>query len=389
MNTIPFVNYLNENGIYCYNNVIEEFLLSFKINNKILLNGDSFNQKSCFLKNFIQYFFEVNDYNEKLKSEFTVGKTITSKGFAVKRTDVLRILPKVSYEDKCNFLVDGIKVNAHLNITPRLFFKPSDNKEFFDYLSKVTENNVDKLEYEIIINENDKHNYKIFNIYEHTSLNNIFEFIKEAKNNVFSHYFLIFNEITDKNINSYLLNDNEIPTNLTIFYNGLIRNYNNIADNLAIIQFDPISPMDYLQNNLSNINFKNTDYLENNKKESLGNINDIKKIIQDISVTDNKSLYNVLVDELNKLYYILSVEDIYISTNCIDNILKYMIISWKYEDCPDIFKNWYKYFDFQIIQRIIPLLTEEISIETFEALIDYCNDEYNYYRSYSKINDML
>jgi len=66
-----------------------------------------------------------------------------------------------------------------------------------------------------------------------------------------------------------------------------------------------------------------------------------------------------------------------------------MIISWKYEDCPDIFKNGYKYFDFQIIQRIIPLLTEEISIETFESLIDYCNDEYNYYRSYSKINDML
>ena len=186
-----------------------------------------------------------------------------------------------------------------------------------------------------------------------------------------------------------MLFDDELPSNLTIFYNAYLKDCSSIADAMAVVQFDPVSPMDYLQNNLSNINFKNISYLENPQREYLGNINDIKKTLQGIQVSENKSLYNILIDELNRLYHILAGDDIYISTSNVDNILKYMIVSWRYEDCPDIFSNWYKYFDFQVIQRVIPLLAGEVSIETFEALIDFCSGEFNYYRSYSRISGML
>ena len=388
MQTGRFIDYLNENGIYCYNNIIEEFLLSFKINNKILVTGASLIDKRTFLITFIKYYFERNDLNNRIKSNFTVGKTITSKGFAVKRKDVYDILPKISYEDKCNFIVDGIKVNARLNLTPRLFFRPTDNKDFYDYLNQVTQQNIDVLDYELVLNDSNSLNYKSFNASVKLNSQDVMDYIQEAKDNNYSHYFIIFNNITDDNIHEFILDD-EIPDNLTIFYVGNVKDFTSIIDELSVINFDPVSPMDYLQNNLANVNFKNVEYLENPQKEYLGNINDIKKLLQNIYVSENKSLYNVLVDELNRLYHILANEDIYLSTTCVDNILKYMIISWKYEDCPDVFVNWYKYYDFQIIQRVIPLFNDKLSVETFESLVDYCNGEFNYYRSYSRINGML
>lgn len=390
MNTNHFISYINDNGIYCHNNVVEEFLLSFKVNDKILLNGFSSNERYKFFESFIKYYFEINDLNNKIKSNFKVGKTITSKGFAVKRGDVLKILPKIKYEDKCDFMVEGIKVNAHLNLTPRLFFKPSDNKEFYDYLEEVTENNIEKLDYEIILDDSDSLNYKVFNArHFDKEYEDIIDFIKEAKLNSTSYYFIIFNNVTDENINLLLFYGDEIPANLTIFYNGQVNNYEDVVDDVAIINFSPISPMDYLQNNLSNIKFKNISYLESPQKEYLGNVNDIKKHLQNIYVSKNKSLYNILVDELNRLYHILANDDIYISPNLVNSILKYMIISWKYEDCPDIFNNWYKYFDFQIIQRVFPLLNEDVSIETLDSLVEFCSNEYNYHRSYSKIMEMI
>ena len=390
MNSTPsFIKFLNANGGYCYSSIVEEFLLSIKINNIIFLSGKSHIDKSTFLQYFIEYFNQENEFNKRIISNFKVGKTFTSQGFAVKRKDILNILPKISYEDKCDFIVDGIKVNAHLNLTPRLFFKLSDNKEFHDYLANATENNIEKLDYEIILNESDKYNFKIFNAnHLDKDYDEIIDYIKEAKDNISSHYFIIFNHVDDDNINSVLF-DEDLPSNLTIFYNAYLKDCSSIADAMAVVQFDPVSPMDYLQNNLSNINFKNISYLENPQREYLGNINDIKKTLQGIQVSENKSLYNILIDELNRLYHILAGDDIYISTSNVDNILKYMIVSWRYEDCPDIFSNWYKYFDFQVIQRVIPLLAGEVSIETFEALIDFCSGEFNYYRSYSRISGML
>ena len=383
-----FINYLIQKGFYYHYNEIEDFLLSLKLNNLLLLTGISENEKINFLKSYVNYLIFSNK-QKKISLNFTMGKTRTSRGFAIPRKDLYSLLPKLSYEDGCKIIVGDYVVNARLNILPRMFFKSSENKEFIDYLEFAKDTGIKKLDYEIILNESDKYNFKIFNAnHLDKNYNEIIDYIKEAKDNNHDDFFIIFNHVDDDNINSVLF-DEDLPSNLTIFYNAYLKDCSSIADSIAVVQFDPVSPMDYLQNNLSNINFKNISYLENPQREYLGNINDIKKTLQGIQVSENKSLYNILIDELNRLYHILAGDDIYISTGNVDNILKYMIVSWRYEDCPDIFSNWYKYFDFQVIQRVIPLLAGEVSIETFEALIDFCSGEFNYYRSYSRISGML
>ena len=113
----------------------------------------------------------------------------------------------------------------------------------------------------------------------------------------------------------------------------------------------------------------------------------MKIILQKINIDKKKNLYNTILDELNNLYFILNEVDIAISNQIINDILNYLIIRWKYENKPEIFENWKKYYDTQLSTKIIPLVENNptISDNTINNLIKYCNNEYNYYRSYNKI----
>ncbi len=385
-----FINYLNNEGLYYYSNTIEELLLSLKLNNILLLNGTSGIGKTKLEEYYSKYYIEENHLNKTIDSFFTIGKTKTSNGFAIKRDSIINLIPKLIYEDKCNFVVDGIKVKGRMNINPRLFFKKEENKEFYDYLDIAKEKGLKKLDLQILLNESNKSYYKIVNA-NNISQKTINEFIKDAFENRNLNYFLIIDNVSDSNIERILFKKDEIPANLTIFYTGLIKNKSNIVNNLSIINLEAISPLDYLQNNLKNIDLKDIKYLEDFNKDYNSNINDLKKQLQKIQIEDNKSLYNVLVDELNKIYYVLDNENISLSNQNTNMILNFMIISWKYEECPKIFNNWKKYFDFQIIQRILPLLEtdENISLETLDKLFKICDDSYFYYRSYNMINEII
>ena len=118
-----FINYLNNEGLYYYSNTIEELLLSLKLNNILLLNGTSGIGKTKLAEYYSKYYIEENHLNKTIDSFFTIGKTKTSNGFAIKRDSIINLIPKLIYEDKCNFVVDGIKVKGRMNINPRLFSK--------------------------------------------------------------------------------------------------------------------------------------------------------------------------------------------------------------------------------------------------------------------------
>ena len=107
-NNFEFINYLNSNGLYFYDNTIEEFLLSLKLNNIIFLNGVPGLDKTKFIKYYCNYHIKNNNLNETITSTSKIGKTQTSKGFAVKRDDLIKIIPKTSYENHCEFYVDDI-----------------------------------------------------------------------------------------------------------------------------------------------------------------------------------------------------------------------------------------------------------------------------------------
>ena len=387
-----FLNYLKNQGLYYKNNIIEEFLLSMKIDNILFLNGDSGTGKTSLAEQYVKYYNNLIKNNEIIESESKIGKTKTSKGFAVRRQDVLHIIPPNKYEEYCVVKVKDINIKGRLNISPRFFFNPNENEEFLKYLDGAKEEGKNKFKYSIILDEALKTNYIIINAERlETMKDQIISFIDKAQKDISNSYFLIFDSVNDENFSKIFYKSFEIPSNLTIIYTGKINNMTQYLNDLSLINFESQDPLDYLQFNTENIEFKNTNYLENIKKENNLNINGLKSSLEKIEIEKNKKLFNTLLGELTNIYYILEEDNIHISTQCINKILKFMYISYQYEDNPEYFTNWKKYFDFQITQRIIPLFynNEKVSPHTIKKLVDYSNSSYKYYRTHNMLIRMI
>lgn len=383
-----FLEYLNNKGLYYKTNVLEEFLLTMKIDNILLLNGIKGIGKTSLAEEYIKYINLNNKFNQSISSTFTIGKTNTSKGFVVKRINAYKLFPHMKYEDECYCTVEDMKVKGRLNILPRFFFKPQENKEFVEYITEESKKGTKTLNFELLLDEPLINNYIIIDSENFERENeNIISFINNCSKESRINHFIIFDNVNENNIKNILFKHEKIPSNLTIIYTGLIENISQHIYDFSIINISSYSPIDYLQNNMDNVNLENVSYLEKYDFQRLDNINDIKKILQNINIAENKSLYNTLLDELNGLYYILNEININITNQIINDILNYIIIGWKYENKPEIFENWKKYYDSQLTSKIIPLVENNpmISDETLNKLINYCNNEYNYYRAYNKL----
>lgn len=386
-----FIDLLNHYTLYYDSKTIEDLLLTLKLNKLILLNGSEGIGKRTLVQKYIEYAFP-NEKINKVSSKFTIGKTSTNKGFVLPREEALPILPRVSHEYGCELKVDKYVIGAHLNILPRIFFNTSKNESFYNFIEEKKQQGIEKLDYDLILKENIEAKYIILNAEKsYENINKADSFMDEAIKNSSVEYFIIFDNVSDENIKKILYKEYEIPSNLSIFYIGNLDNLSYLVNDVAIIQFNSMSPKYFLRESMMNIDFQNIEYLESFEKEVTTNINDINEKLHDISVLNNKKLYYILLNELNKLYDILIEDDICLSNKIINYILNYMYVSWKYENSPENFKNWTKYFDSLILQRIIPLLYYEggISISLIENLINFCNSEYGYQRSYTHLSKLL
>ena len=379
-----FLEYLNNKGLYYKTNVIEEFMLNLKMDHIIFLNGVKGIGKTSLAKEYVHYYNMQKELLKNISSTFTLGKTTTSKGFVIKRINIYDLIPRMKIEDECYCIIENIKVKGHFNIVPRFFFKPKENEELMDFLKKESEKGTEKLNCELILDEPILENVLITNT---ENLKEINTFIKKCDDNKNINHFLIFDNVNDGNINNILFKREELPSNLIIIYTGLIKNISEFTNDFSLINMYPSSPIDYLQNNMENVNLEDVSYLEKPDFERIYDINKMKIILQKINIDKKKNLYNTILDELNNLYFILNEVDIAISNQIINDILNYLIIRWKYENKPEIFENWKKYYDTQLSTKIIPLVENNptISDNTINNLIKYCNNEYNYYRSYNKI----
>lgn len=79
-----------------------------------------------------------------------VGKSYKNKGWAINRESATMLFPKISYEDECDIIVDGIKSKAKLNIVPRIFYNKNDN--LINHLKQLSDEGVDRVDLELLLN---------------------------------------------------------------------------------------------------------------------------------------------------------------------------------------------------------------------------------------------
>lgn len=348
--------------------------------------------------------------------------------------NIFNYLPFKSGYVGCNIVVEDIKSTAKIRLMPRLYFKK--NKELQDYLKEnegkkvevkiKTDNfNFDNFHpiwekekddstdykkdpnYKIVpVGANWTENRHVLGFYnvitEEYNETPSYSLIKAAKNDVGSPYFLILDEMNLSHVERYFAdflsaiesgqpiplysNDDEnyeldIPDNLLIVGTVNVDETTymfspKVLDRANTIEFPTMAAKEYMNSDFKEFDFKNINYLMNPLEDlDVRNMNvyDLKDIFMFINCSEG-NLWDVLSNELDLFQSILKKINFDFGFRVINEILRFMFVSWRYEDSPQNWENWERYFDAQVKQKILPKLhgSQKAIGQTINELFNAC-----------------
>lgn len=348
--------------------------------------------------------------------------------------NIFNYLPFKSGYVGCNIVVEDIKSTAKIRLMPRLYFKK--NKELQDYLKenegkkvevkiKIDNFNFDNFQpiwekekddstdykkdpnYKIVpVGANWTENRHVLGFYnvitEEYNETPSYSLIKASKNDIGSPYFLILDEMNLSHVERYFadfLSAIESGQPIPLYSNG-DENYElDIPDNLLIvgtvnvdettymfspkvldrantIEFPTMAAKEYMNSDFKEFDFKNINYLMNPLEDlDVRNMNvyDLKDIFMFINCSEG-NLWDVLSNELDLFQSILKKINFDFGFRVINEILRFMFVSWRYEDSPQNWENWERYFDAQVKQKILPKLhgSQKAIGQTINELFNAC-----------------
>ena len=93
-------------------------------------------------------------------------KSISSKGWSIKREYTYDLIPQLPYEEECDIILDGVKARARLNIQPRLFYR-NDQVDLVNHIKQLlNEGKQGRMEIEMLLNKPINHLENTDDLYE-------------------------------------------------------------------------------------------------------------------------------------------------------------------------------------------------------------------------------
>ena len=330
-----------------------------------------------------------------------------------------RMLPRLNYKvnpSLQSYLANhiGKELNVELKIDNFNFenFKP----QFI--CDKSTENNETNLmdcndelqKYQIVpVGANWTDNTNIVGYYnvitEDYQSTPAYELIKKAQGDPENPYFLILDEMNLSHVERYfadflsaiesgeeipLYGNNEtlkLPENLFIIGTVNVDETTymfspKVLDRANTIEFNTLPAWEYMSSELDEGDFQgNIGYLQSPLMDSdisHMNIEDLKEILSNISYNDD-NLWDILAIELTAFQETLKDSSFDFGFRVINEILRFMVVAWRYENEPDEWNNWERYFDAQIKQKILPKLhgSEKAIGNVLTNLFNSCLEDRN------------
>ena len=155
-----------------------------------------------------------------------------------------------------------------------------------------------------------------------------------------------------------------------------------VLDRANTIEFDTLSAWDYMASDIAFKDFEgDVVYLQSpliDSDISKLNIRDLREILANITFEDD-SLWERLAMELTIFQEALAGTGFEFGFRVINEILRFMVVAWRYENSPDEWVNWERYFDAQIKQKILPKLhgSEKAIGNVLTNLFNLCLDDKN------------
>lgn len=120
------------------------------------------------------------------------------------------------------------------------------------------------------------------------------------------------------------------------------------------------------------------------------NIIDLKNRFDGVKTNNNIDIWEILSSNLNHFQGLLKKADFDFGFRTINEIVRFMYVSWRYENKPTKWNNWERYFDAQIMQKMLPKLhgsPKELA-NTLDELEKECTIK-GFSTSAKKLNKMI
>ncbi|WP_296791565.1 McrB family protein [uncultured Methanobrevibacter sp.] len=344
---------------------------------------------------------------------------------------------------ECNFIIDGTSYDAKFRVMPRVSFKPNNRLQnylaenignpvkvelkidTFDFDSfkpkfdcdKFKEEETDLIDFEgdsskyiiVPVGANWTDNTNIVGYYnvitEDYQSTPAYDLINKAQDDSDNPYFLILDEMNLSHVERYFADflsaiesgeeiplygedrTLKLPDNLFIIGTVNVDETTymfspKVLDRANTIEFDTLSASQYMESGLDSNDFEgDIEYLQSpldGSNISNFNIMDLKDIFTKISYGDD-NLWHELAMELTAFQETLKDSSFDFGFRVINEILRFMVVSWRYENSPEEWDNWERYFDAQIKQKILPKLhgSEKAIGNVLTKLFNLCLIERN------------
>lgn len=392
---MSFYKYLLDNGYYFDKYLIENYLLSLKVKPFIILTGNSGTGKTKLSQLFAQFLLTNQKNGVIIKTNVTVGE---NKKWTLGKDLISQIL-SVDTSKKYEVLIDDVSgVGEIKDFRFGLLKGNSDLSKHLKDLSDIDSKQIVPLK--VVLSQSNNSEYKIIPVGANwTDNTNIigyynaiteeyqstpaYDLINEANNNSHNPYFLILDEMNLSHVERYFadflsaIESNEpipifgksnssllLPKNLFIIGTVNVDETTymfspKVLDRANTIEFNTISVSKYINTNLEDDDFEgDINYLQSPLTDSdISNLNivDLKEFLSNISTSEG-NLLEVLTQELDSFQDALKSTGFDFGFRVVNEILRFMVVAWKYENSPKNWDNWERYFDAQIKQKILPKL---------------------------------
>ena len=352
---LSFFDYLNNLGLLFNKQTVEDFLLSLKAKQFLILSGGTGTGKTQLAKAYGEYISPS-------------GLTITGPASTMSSQDT----------SAKNYLMVPIGSNW------------TDNKHILGYHNAIT----------------DKY-------YRTPSLN----FLMRSNKDVTSPFILILDEMNLSHVERYLSDiissmeskvpiqlkttgTNDIPEQIDLNNNLFVVGTVNmdettytfspkVLDRSNVIEFECTTVSKYLSPN-------NSIYTPSGDVEFLQNCmeglecRDMKsnEIVELVRSQQNDRVISSLISDLDSIQRIMNDMRLPFGFRTVDEIMRFMYVAWIYEGRGQ-FTNWKRYMDSQIKQKIMPKIHGNLSIQkALSELMTFCT-EHDYPKSSSKLERMV
>ena len=445
--SVSFFDYLAKENLKYDTQTVENFLLSIKAKQFLILSGPSGTGKTKIAQAYGQYISKTEGKPIAIELGTVVDKADSREGtLSLQKKNVLfDALPKeiADAEKEYYFTLGNVRAKGKLSLTPRLLSITENKEELKAEIKRLRETIPDdpdnpkkkknaKLLFEmptpadypdkcyVVVpvgpNWNEKRfilGYKNPITKEYVS-NPCYDILCSAAANKDVTHLLILDEMNISHVERYFADilsameshesielDDDTHTKLSIDENLVIVGTVNqdettytfspkVLDRANVIEFKSASIDDAFS--LTSDNDKPTgdiEFLEDVNNYTLIRRKTTPEIIRELnSVEGNESVTQEIKRSLSTIQSLLDKIGFSFGYRTIDELMRFMYAAWHYER-KGTFDNWKRYFDAQILQKILPKLHGNLSIRpTLTELKNFC-DTNKYPKATKKLQHMI